>query len=160
MALISPSRRLRRTPFSEGVEAAGVKGYTVYNRMLLPTVFRSIEEDYHHLKQAVQVWDVACERQIELRGPDAGRLMQMLTPRDLRGMLPGQCYYVPIVDETGGMLNDPVAVSWPRTAGGSRSPTATCCSGSRGWSMASGWTCWSTSPMSARWRCRGRRRTT
>ncbi|TBX28191.1 MULTISPECIES: dimethylsulfoniopropionate demethylase [Nioella] len=110
MALISLSRRLRRTPFSEGVEAAGVKGYTVYNRMLLPTVFRSVVEDYHHLKQAVQVWDVACERQVELRGPDAGRLMQMLTPRDLRGMLPGQCYYVPIVDETGGMLNDPVAV--------------------------------------------------
>ncbi|MBE1282163.1 MAG: dimethylsulfoniopropionate demethylase [Rhodobacteraceae bacterium] len=110
MALISPSRRLRRTPFSDGVEAAGVKGYTVYNRMLLPTVFRSVEEDYHHLKNAVQIWDVSCERQVELRGPDAGKLMQMLTPRDLRGMLPGQCFYVPIVDETGGMLNDPVAV--------------------------------------------------
>ncbi len=107
---ITLSRRLRRTPFSSGVEAAGVSAYTVYNHMLLPTVFRSVEEDYHHLKSAVQVWDVACERQVELRGPDAGRLMQMLTPRDLRGMLPGQCYYVPIVDETGGMLNDPVAV--------------------------------------------------
>jgi dimethylsulfoniopropionate demethylase len=110
MALISPSRRLRRTPFSDGVEAAGVKAYTVYNHMLLPTVFRSVEEDYHHLKNAVQVWDVACERQVEVRGPDATRLVQMLTPRDLRGMLPGQCYYVPMVDETGGMLNDPVAV--------------------------------------------------
>src|SRR6056297_2539917 len=110
MTLISSSRRLRRTPFSEGVEAAGVKAFTVYNHMLLPTMFRSIEEDYWHLKEAVQVWDVACERQVELRGPDAGRLMQMLTPRDLRSMLPGQCYYVPIVDETGGMLNDPVAV--------------------------------------------------
>ena len=110
MAVIAPSRRVRRTPFTPGVEAAGVKGYTVYNHMLLPTVFRSVTEDYHHLKSAVQVWDVACERQIELRGPDAGRLMQMLTPRDLRGMLPGQCYYVPIVDETGGMLNDPVAL--------------------------------------------------
>ena len=110
MALISPSRRVRRTPFSDGVEAAGVKAYTVYNRMLLPTVFRSVEEDYRHLKEAVQVWDVACERQVELRGPDAARLMQMLTPRDLRGMMPGQCFYVPIVDETGGMLNDPVAV--------------------------------------------------
>ncbi len=110
MALISPSRRLRRTPFSDGVEAAGVKAYTVYNRMLLPTVFDSVEADYHHLKSAVQVWDVACERQVELRGPDAARLMQMLTPRDLRGMLPGRCFYVPIVDETGGMLNDPVAV--------------------------------------------------
>ncbi|MDF3413871.1 dimethylsulfoniopropionate demethylase [Sulfitobacter sp. M57] len=110
MALISPSRRLRRTPFSEGVEAAGVKAYTVYNRMLLPTVFRSVEEDYRHLKEAVQVWDVAVERQVELRGPDAARLMQMLTPRDLRRMLPGRCFYVPIVDETGGMLNDPVAL--------------------------------------------------
>ena len=110
MALISPSRRLRRTPFSEGVEAAGVSAYTVYNRMLLPTVFESVEADYRHLKDHVQVWDVAVERQVELRGPDAGRLMQMLTPRDLRSMLPGQCYYVPIVDETGGMLNDPVAI--------------------------------------------------
>lgn len=110
MPQLSPSRRLRRTPFSEGVEAAGVQAYTVYNHMLLPTMFRSVEEDYRHLKEAVQVWDVACERQVELRGPDASRLVQMLTPRDLRGMLAGQCYYVPIVDETGGMLNDPVAV--------------------------------------------------
>ena len=110
MALISETRRLRRTPFSEGVEAAGVTAYTVYNRMLLPTVFESVQADYHHLKKHVQVWDVACERQVELRGPDAGRLMQMLTPRDLRGMRAGQCFYVPIVDETGGMLNDPVAV--------------------------------------------------
>ena len=107
---ISTSRRLRRTPFSEGVERAGVRAYTVYNHMLLPTVFRSVEEDYHHLKNAVQVWDVACERQVEIRGPESGRLVQMLTPRDLRGMLPGQCYYMPIVDETGGMLNDPVVI--------------------------------------------------
>ena len=110
MVELSPSRRIRRTPFSEGVEAAGVKAYTVYNRMLLPTVFESVEADYHHLKTAVQVWDVSCERQVELRGPEAGRLMQMLTPRDLSAVVAGQCVYVPITDETGGMLNDPLAV--------------------------------------------------
>ena len=110
MAVIVPSRRVRKTPFTLGVEAAGVKAYTVYNHMLLPVVFESVEADYHHLKNHVQVWDVSVERQVELRGPDAARLMQMLTPRDLRGMLPGRCFYVPIVDETGGMLNDPVAV--------------------------------------------------
>ncbi len=108
--VLSTSRRLRRTAFAEGVERAGVKAYTVYNHMLLPTVFRSVEEDYRHLKEAVQVWDVSCERQVEIRGPDSSRLVQMLTPRDLRGMLPGQCYYMPIVDETGGMLNDPVVL--------------------------------------------------
>lgn len=110
MALLARSRRLRRTPFSEGVEAAGVGAYSVYNHMLLPAYFESLESDYAHLKKNVQVWDVAVERQVELRGPDANKLMQTLTPRDLRGMLPGQCFYLPVVDETGGMLNDPVAV--------------------------------------------------
>ena len=55
MAVISPSRRLRRTPFSDGVEAAGVKAYTVYNRMLLATMFESVQADYRHLKDHVQV---------------------------------------------------------------------------------------------------------
>ncbi|MFZ8892385.1 MAG: hypothetical protein ACO3BC_03035, partial [Ilumatobacteraceae bacterium] len=68
------TRRTRSTPFSSRVEDFGVQAYTIYNHMLLPTVFRSIVEDYHHLKSAVQVWDVACERQVELRGPDSARL--------------------------------------------------------------------------------------
>lgn len=110
MATIAPSRRVRRTPFSDGVEAAGVKGYTVYNRMLLPTVFESIEFDYRHLKDHVQVWDVAVERQVELRGPDAFKLLQLLTPRDLSRLTEDRCLYVPMVDQNGGMLNDPVAL--------------------------------------------------
>ncbi|MEX0301103.1 MAG: dimethylsulfoniopropionate demethylase, partial [Leisingera sp.] len=108
--ILSHSRRLRDTPFTSGVEAAGVKAYTVYNRMLLPTVFEDVEADCRHLKTHVQVWDVAVERQVELNGPDAARLMQMLTPRDLSAMQPDQCYYVPVTDEKGGMLNDPVAI--------------------------------------------------
>lgn len=110
MRLLSQSRRLRETPFTQGVEDEGVIAYTVYNRMLLPTVFESVEADYRHLKTHVQVWDVSCERQIELNGPDAARLMRLLTPRDLSKMQDDQCYYVPVVDENGGMLNDPVAI--------------------------------------------------
>ncbi len=107
---LSISRRTRQTPFSNRVSASGVKAYTVYNHMLLPTVFDSIESDYHHLKKHVQIWDVACERQVEIWGPDAARLIQMLTPRDLSNMTIGQCYYTPMVDETGGMLNDPLTL--------------------------------------------------
>lgn len=110
MTAISFSRRLRETPFSQGVKKAGVKSYTVYNHMLLATAYESVEADYRHLKQHVQVWDVSVERQVELKGPDAGRLMQMLTPRNLQKMQADQCYYVPIVDDNGGMLNDPVAI--------------------------------------------------
>lgn len=110
MAVIFPSRRVRKTPFSPGVEAAGVKGYTVYNHMLLATFFESVAADAAHLKQNVQVWDVSCERQVSIKGPDALRLMKMLSPRDMDKMADDQCYYVPTVDHNGGMLNDPVAV--------------------------------------------------
>jgi len=110
MATITPSRRVRRTPFTPGVEAAGVKAYTVYNHMLLPTCFESIEADCAHLKRHVQVWDVSCERQVSLKGPDALRLMRQISPRDMGRMADDQCYYVPTVDHRGGMLNDPVAV--------------------------------------------------
>ena len=108
MASLSPSRRVRRTPFSDGVEAAGVKAYTVYNHMLLPTVFDSVEADYHHLKRHVQVWDVSCERQVQVKGPDARKLIQFLTPRDLAGLREDRCMYIPVTDQGGGMLNDPV----------------------------------------------------
>ena len=108
--LLNPSNRLRRTPFSRRVEAAGVKAYTVYNHMLIAQWFRSPEEDYAHLKSAVQVWDVAGERQVEVVGPDARRLVQMTTPRDLSRMADDQCYYIPMVDAAGRMLNDPVLV--------------------------------------------------
>jgi len=87
-----------------------VRAYTVYNHMLLPTVIDSVEFDYHHLKKHVQVWDVSCERQIEVRGPDAEKLVQLMTPRNLGKAQIDQCFYIPLVDERGGMLNDPVAI--------------------------------------------------
>jgi dimethylsulfoniopropionate demethylase len=105
---LSISRRIRSTPYTERVREAGVKAFTVYNHMLLPTVFESLEADYLHLREHVQVWDVACQRQIEIRGEDALRLTQMVTPRALGDVAVGRCLYVPAVDAAGGMLNDPV----------------------------------------------------
>ena len=107
---IAISRRTRSTPFTDRVTAAGVKGYTVYNHTLLATAFESLEADYWHLRQHVQVWDVSCERQVELRGSDAARLAQIMTPRDLSRAVFGQCLYAPMVDEAGGLINDPVAL--------------------------------------------------
>lgn len=107
---ISPSRRIRRTPFSDRVEAADVQGYTVYNHMLLPTSFRGVDADYHHLCNHVQVWDVAAERQVQIKGPDADALVQWMTPRDLSKAREGVCLYAPLTDASGRMLNDPIAI--------------------------------------------------
>ena len=105
---ISLSRRLRQSPYFDRVLESGVKGFTVYNHMLLPTVFRSLEEDYWHLVSAVQLWDVAVERQIRVSGSDSLRLIQYITPRDVSGCRIGRCMYAPLVDDRGGIVNDPV----------------------------------------------------
>ena len=104
------STRTRLTPFSSRVEECGVKAYTVYNHMLLPAIFRSLEEDYWHLCEAVQVWDVSCQRQVEITGPDTQKLVQLMTPRDLSQAKYGQCFYAPLCDESGSMINDPIII--------------------------------------------------
>ncbi len=110
--ILSISRRTRKTPFTRRVEAAGVKGYTVYNHMLLPTLFESSEADYWSLCQDVQVWDVSCERQIDISGPDSERLIQLMTPRDISRAQIGQGLYAPLCDENGDLINDPILIKF------------------------------------------------
>ena len=98
---VAKSRRLRSTPYTDRIEAHGVSSYTVYNHMLLPASFKSLESDYHHLKKFVQVWDVAAERQVEISGKDSAKLVQLMTCRDLSKSKVGKCYYAPIIDDDG-----------------------------------------------------------
>jgi len=106
---LNMSRRIRRTPYTDRVEAHGVSGFSVVNHTLLPKAFRhSVEDDYWHLRAHVQIWDVGCQRQVEIRGSDAARLVQWMTPRDIGRARIGQCLYVPLTDADGGLINDPV----------------------------------------------------
>ncbi|MDG1298494.1 MAG: dimethylsulfoniopropionate demethylase [Paracoccaceae bacterium] len=108
-AELTMSRRIRRTAYTDKVEGVGVTGFSVVNHMILPKSFQSsIEEDYWHLKEHVQLWDVSCQRQIQIVGLDATRLVQLMTPRDIGAMKIGECLYVPIIDQNAGLINDPV----------------------------------------------------
>lgn len=104
------SRRLRTTPFEPRVRAHGVKSFTVYNHMLLPVNFSSTLEEYEHLRSHVQLWDVAAERQVEVVGPDALELVELVTPRFIAPCEIGQCVYAPLADEGGNVVNDPVVL--------------------------------------------------
>ena len=105
---IAKSRRVRSTPYTSRIENQGVTAYTVYNHMLLPAAFGSLEQSCDHLKKNVQIWDVAAERQVEILGKDAAKLVQLMTCRDLSKSKVGRCYYCPLIDENGNLVNDPV----------------------------------------------------
>ena len=106
---LNMSRRIRHTPYTKKVEECGVSGFTVVNHMLLPKAFeKTVEDDYWHLQSHVQIWDVSCQRQVQITGRDSEHLVQKMTPRFIKNMRSGKCFYIPIIDENAGMINDPV----------------------------------------------------
>lgn len=107
---ITPSARLRPSPFYEATLKEGVTSFTTYNHMLMPTAFGDPEAEYWRLINGVSQWDVAVERQVQLKGPDAGRLAQILAPRDLSRQQAGQGKYVPLCNHQGVLINDPICL--------------------------------------------------
>ncbi len=108
MSLVQRGARNRRTPYYEAEQRYAPLGYTVYNHMYFPIRFDSFENEYDALLNDVTVWDVAVERCLEIGGPDGFRFAQLMTPRDLSNCAVGQAKYVLVVDNDGGIVNDPV----------------------------------------------------
>jgi aminomethyltransferase len=105
---ISFGPRIRKSPYFAATRRYGCKAYTVYNHTYMPLYYESPEADFWRLVRDVTLWDVSCQRQVEITGPDAARFAQLLTSRNLSSCAVGQCKYVLITDEDGGIVNDPV----------------------------------------------------
>ena len=100
--------QIRKSPFFDATVRWGATGFSVYNHMYIPRDFGNPEQNFWNLIQTAILCDVAVERQVEITGPDAAKFVQSLTPRDLSAMAVGQCKYVILTNQHGGILNDPV----------------------------------------------------
>ena len=100
--------QIRKSPFFDATVRWGAKAFSVYNHMYIPRDFGNPEENYWNLVNDAILCDVAVERQVQIKGPDASKFVQMMSPRDLSSMQIGQCKYVILTNQDGGILNDPV----------------------------------------------------
>ena len=100
--------QIRKSPYFDSTVKWGATGFSVYNHMYIPRDFGSPEQNFWNLIEKAILCDVAVERQVEITGPDAYKFTQLLTPRDLSKLAIGQCKYVLITNNEGGILNDPV----------------------------------------------------
>ena len=100
--------RIRKSPYFESTLKWGCKEYTAYNHMYFPVYYNTPEEDFWSLVNDVTLWDVAVERQVEIKGPDASKFTQLLTPRNLSECQVNQCKYVLNTNYQGGILSDPI----------------------------------------------------
>ena len=105
---IAFSPRARKSPYFNSTMKYGAQAFSVYNHMYMPISFDGAIEDYKKLLNGVQLWDVSCERQVQIKGPDAEALSQFLTPRNIKKCSKGQAMYAPFLDFKGGFINDPV----------------------------------------------------
>ena len=100
--------QIRKSPFFDSTVRWGAKGFSTYNHMYIPRDFGDPEENFWNLINDAILCDVAVERQVQIKGPDAGKFVQLMVPRDLSEMSVGQCKYVILTNQHGGILNDPV----------------------------------------------------
>lgn len=100
--------RIRKSPYFYASRRHGVKVYSFYNHMYHPRHYGDPVEEYWQLVNGVTLWDVGVERQVEITGPDAFKLANLLVPRDLNKCAVGQCKYVFITAPDGGIINDPI----------------------------------------------------
>lgn len=105
---ISFGPRVRKSPFFEATLRYGATAFTIYNHTYLPTSYGDNVADYWSLVNDVALWDVACQRQVEISGPDAFDFIQFLTPRDISKCEVGQCQYLVLTNQDGGIVNDAV----------------------------------------------------
>jgi glycine cleavage system aminomethyltransferase T len=98
----------RRSPFFDATRRAGCTSYDIYNHMYLPAYFDDPDVEYAALSEGVTMWDVGVERTVEVSGPDADRLIDMLTCRDLTTCAVRQGKYMLVTAADGGIVNDPV----------------------------------------------------
>jgi len=108
------STRVRKSPFfHKSFDENGAWRCTVYNRIYHPRGLVEPEDggamkEYEALTESVTLWDVAVERQIRVKGPDAEALTNYVVTRDVSTMDAMDGKYVILCNEDGGVLNDPV----------------------------------------------------
>jgi aminomethyltransferase len=107
------STRIRKSPYWHLSVAAGCWRAEVYNRVYHPRGYVRPEDggamvEYDALVNHVTMWDVAVERQIQVKGPDAEAFVNFVITRDATKIPVMRARYVILCNENGGILNDPV----------------------------------------------------
>ena len=107
------STRVRKSPYWHLSMEAGCWRATVYNRIYHPRGYVKPEDggamvEYEAIKNHVTMWNVAVERQIRVKGPDAEKFTDYVITRDATKISPMRARYVILCNAYGGVLNDPI----------------------------------------------------
>jgi aminomethyltransferase len=107
---VSFGTQVRKSPYSDAALRWGARRFSVYNHMYIPRDFGDPVQNFWNLVNEAILCDVGAERVVEITGPDAAQFAQYLSCRDLSNFNVGQCKYILITDQDGGIINDSIVL--------------------------------------------------
>src|SRR3984957_10580218 len=72
----------------------------------MPVQYSGVLDEHHALRQRVGVFDVSHMGEIEVRGPEALKLVEHVATNAASKLKPGQAHYSALLYEHGGFVDD------------------------------------------------------
>jgi aminomethyltransferase len=96
---------LRVTPLNSVHRALGAK-MVDFGGWDMPVQYSGIIDEHNAVRNAVGLFDVSHMGEIEIRGPEAGRLTDYVTTNNVAKLKTGQAHYSGLLYEHGGFVDD------------------------------------------------------
>src|ERR1043165_7738540 len=100
-----PDSQLKRTPLYAVHRACGAK-MVDFGGWDMPVQYSGLVDEHHTVRRAVGLFDVSHMGEIEIRGPEAGRLADFATTNAVTRLQTGQAQYSGLLYDHGGFVDD------------------------------------------------------
>ncbi|MDQ6707842.1 MAG: glycine cleavage system aminomethyltransferase GcvT, partial [Acidobacteriota bacterium] len=96
---------MKRTSLNEVHRASGAK-MVDFGGWDMPVQYSGVVDEHHAVRQAVGLFDVSHMGEIEVRGPEAAKLVDSVTTNAVAKLKIGQAQYSGLLYEHGGFVDD------------------------------------------------------
>ena len=102
---VSENQPLSRTPLNEIHRASGAK-MVDFGGWDMPVQYSGLVDEHNTVRNAVGLFDVSHMGEIEIRGPEALKLVDHVTTNAASRLKSGQAHYSGLLYEHGGFVDD------------------------------------------------------
>jgi aminomethyltransferase len=102
---MTTNSELKRTPLCENHIASKAR-MVDFGGWNMPVQYSSILEEHNAVRQAVGLFDVSHMGEIEIRGPEAGKLVDYVATNHATKLKIGQAHYSALLYDHGGFVDD------------------------------------------------------
>lgn len=99
------SSELKQTPLYQKYVDSGAK-IVEFGGWAMPVQFTSIKDEHNAVRNNIGLFDVSHMGEVQIKGPEASKLVQYLLSNDTSKVAVGKAQYTALCNEKGGVIDD------------------------------------------------------